>query len=1423
MNNQNIVVEEIDPPIVQQNLSFFSPASYNLPHFKYKHLPPSEIRNSWISWIRWFESIMAAANIHDGLNKKVQLLAMGGLELQSAFYGIPERDDFGDPNADPYLVAKEKLTNHFSPKHHDSFERFMFWTMKPDEDEPIEKFALKVQQKADKCFFGKTEVDSRHIAVIDKIIQYSPDELRQKLLEREDLTLDDTIKIVNAYQSVRYQSSRMVLKPSVDTVSRIYSSTQRSNVRCMRCGYKLHNNQNQCPAINKTCLKCQKTGHFQSVCKSKSKSVINQVPFDRNSERKRKQPFVNFQGVSHSSKRPRNVFNVEERDQESTERENLPVYNVGMGDDELITCRVGGVDIVMLIDSGSKHNLIDDKTWELMKLRDVETTNERKDTAKQFLAYGKIPLKLITAFDAVLEIDDGGNLLKTQTSFYVIEKGQQPLLGKLTAQQLGLLRIGLPSAYDDTINLVDATRKSFPKMRGIKLSLPIDRSVPPVIQPLRRCPIPLLQKVKSKLDELIEMDIIEKVVSPTSWVSPLVPILKENGELRLCIDMRRANQAIQRLNHPLPIIDDFLPKFQNAKFFTSLDIKQAFHQVELVEDCRDVTTFITNWGLFRYKRLLFGVNCAPELFQNLMESILAGCKNTVIFIDDIVIFGSTEQEHDDAVKQTLSVLKQYGILLNDHKCNIKQREIVFLGHKFTAEGISPTEEKIESIKQSRAPRSKEELRSFLGLVTYVSRFIPNLATLNFPLRELIKQDLPFEWKSEHQKSFDQLKDLIGSTKHLGYYDPKDRTLVVTDASGVGLGAVLIQFKENIPRIISYASKSLTETEKKYPAIEKEALGIVWAVERFRIYLMGITFELETDHRPLETLFSVTSRPTARIERWLLRIQAFKFKVGSNSKVNVCYVHTGKFISQVVYRKGSANIADVLSRLASHVGDNQWTDESEVFIRRIVAVSLATLTNTGYRDSFDFGTDTIIRAIQECAAIDISEVVQATSLDPELQKLKDCILSDKWDQEDLKHYTVFRNEYSYVNNLLMRGTKLVIPSSLRHRMCQLAHEGHPGQSMMKRRLRERCWWPGIDQEAVKICESCEGCRLVQIPDPPEPMKRRVLPDKPWIDIAIDFLGPMPTSEYILVVIDYYSRYMELEIMTKITARETIERLRRIFRVWGPPRTITLDNAKQFVSTDLDDFCRISGIHLNHTTPYWPQANGEVERQNRSLLKRMKIANALYGNWKAELDHYLQLYNSTPHTITGKSPSELLQNRKLRTKLPQLDDLETVPPCSDFRDKDYEMKTLGKDREDKKRKAKVSEISVGDTVIMKNLLPTNKLATSFLKEKFTVIDRRGTNVTIQSAESGKIYDRNTSHLKLLPASFNEVADSCREHQKTNQSKQGRSESSSTGNDLTIPVESSTDLGQFKMVKSSLASDPIRRSQRIHKPSARYSPSL
>ncbi|XP_062533298.1 uncharacterized protein K02A2.6-like [Armigeres subalbatus] len=476
-----------------------------------------------------------------------------------------------------------------------------------------------------------------------------------------------------------------------------------------------------------------------------------------------------------------------------------------------------------------------------------------------------------------------------------------------------------------------------------------------------------------------------------------------------------------------------------------------------------------------------------------------------------------------------------------------------------------------------------------------------------------------------------------------------------------------------------------------------------------------------------------------------------------------------------------------------------------FIRRVVVETISSLSSDGNSTEYDSGTECIIKSVQECATIDIAEVITATSSDPELQKLIECINSNKWSQDDLKDYAPFRLELSSVNNLVMRGTKLVIPKCLRSRMCQLAHEGHPGQSMMKRRLRERCWWPGIDKEAVKICETCEGCQLVQTTNPPEPMMRRNLPEKPWIDVAIDFLGPMPTGEYILVIVDYYSRFMEIEIMQRITAHETIKRLRRIFRTWGPPRTITLDNAKQFISIDFEEFCKTIGIHLNHTSPYWPQANGEVERQNRSLLKRMKIAHALYNDWKAELDDYLDLYNNTPHTITGKAPSELLQGRKLRSKLPAFEDLESTPPSSDFRDQDFEKKMLQKEREDAKRRAKPSDISAGDVVLMKNLLPTNKLSTNFLKEKFIVLSRNGSNVTVQSNDTGKKYDRNISHLRKL----------IRPAQVSN------SDSTSTPDNEDNSLDSPKDVVP-EPSSSHLPTPTLRRSNRTIRPKDRFSPS-
>lgn len=878
-----------------------------------------------------------------------------------------------------------------------------------------------------------------------------------------------------------------------------------------------------------------------------------------------------------------------------------------------------------------------------------------------------------------------------------------------TAEALRILHFDIPDVQGVPINAIDGIAKTpFPKIKGIVIHLSLKPGAIPVQVPWRRTPIALENKIKLKLDELEQLDIIEKVDEPSQWVSALVPVVKNDGDIRLCVDLRRLNEAIERELHPLPNFEDSTSKLCGAKFFSKFDIKSAYHQCELDEESRPLTTFITQWGRYRYKRLVFGVSCAPEKFQKLMEQILNSCSNVIVFIDDVLVYGRDEAEHDRCVEEVLRVLDKYGVLLNTPKCEIKVSEIVFLGHRLTPEGIYPTEDKLVAIQRFRAPQTKEELRSFLGLACYVSKFIPDMATITHPLRELLKKDVKYKWESDQQHAFEKIKNAMVKPETLAYYDPKCETRLVADASPVGIGAVFIQFRDKEPRIIAYAAKSLTETEQRYCQSEKEALALVWSVERFRTYLLGITFELETDHQALETIFGPTSRPCARIERWVLRLQAFRFKVK--------------------YRRGKANLADPLSRLTV-MEPQPFDEESEAYINEI----------------------------KVSAAVDIVEVELASESDPIFKWLRQAIDNQDFSAKELEEFKYFRNELAYVGNLVLRGMQIVIPQALRGKFLELGHEGHPGESAMKRRLRSKCWWPQMDKEITKFVKKCQGCLLVSTPNQPEPMTRRNFPISRWIDIAIDFLGPLPTGEHLLVIIDYYSRYKEVKIMRSITADATIEQLDEVFIRLGYPHTITLDNGRQFVSSKFKEYCEMNNIHLNHTAPYWPQANGLVERQNRTLLKRLRIGYAQKGEWKSELKAYMMMYNTTPHPITDKTPTELMYGETIRSKIPQFKEIERTVVRQETADRDKILKEKGKDACDNKRKATESNVKVGDLVLQKNMFKENKLSTTFNQQRFRVVNRNGPVVVIQNEDTGEQYERNVAHIKKIPSESEEESSS------------------------------------------------------------------
>ncbi|XP_065094766.1 uncharacterized protein K02A2.6-like [Ochlerotatus camptorhynchus] len=299
--------------------------------------------------------------------------------------------------------------------------------------------------------------------------------------------------------------------------------------------------------------------------------------------------------------------------------------------------------------------------------------------------------------------------------------------------------------------------------------------------------------------------------------------------------------------------------------------------------------------------------------------------------------------------------------------------------------------------------------------------------------------------------------------------------------------------------------------------------------------------------------------------------------------------------------------------------------------------------------------------------------------------------------------------------------------------------------MKRRLRASVWWPGIDKDVEQRCKKCIECLAVGTGSNPEPLQIRAMPSKPWSHLSADFLGPLPSGRFLFVLVDYYSRYCVVEIMSTTTSAAVIQRLERIFTRLGLPDVLTTDNAANFCSQEFKDFCVDNGIKLAHTTPYWPAANGEVERQNRSILKVLKIGQMKGETLERCLQEYLYMYTVTPHSVTGVSPAELMFGRRFRDKFPQISEDPILE--DEIKDRDLMHKYQAKLYRDKRVNAQESNIGIGDQVLMKQQHRMNKLAPNFHPEPAVVIDRNGSNVIVQT-EKGEIYRRNSSHLKRIP---------------------------------------------------------------------------
>ena len=380
--------------------------------------------------------------------------------------------------------------------------------------------------------------------------------------------------------------------------------------------------------------------------------------------------------------------------------------------------------------------------------------------------------------------------------------------------------------------------------------------VPPQSQPkfykARPLPYALKEKVEKELERLQAAGVISPIQF-SDWAAPIVPVVKTDGNIRICGDYSVTVNTVSKLdNYPLPRVDDL---FTGGVLFSKLDLTQAYQQLPLSEDSKKYTTINTTKGLFQYERLPFGISSAPAIFQRTMESLLQGLSDVVVYIDDVLVTGKDEDSHLQNLDQVMNRLESAGVTLKKSKCVFLNPSVEYLGHVIDKTGLHPSPEKLRAIKEAPEPKNVIELKSFIGLITYYSKFLSNLSSLFSPLYRLLQKNVQWEWTSEHTEAFNKAKQLLQSSSVLTHYDPEKELILSCDASSYGLGAVLAHRLENGTELpIAFSSRTLAPTEKKYSQIEKEGLAIVFAVKKFHQYLYGRSFTIYSDHQPLKYLF-----------------------------------------------------------------------------------------------------------------------------------------------------------------------------------------------------------------------------------------------------------------------------------------------------------------------------------------------------------------------------------------------------------------------------------------------------------------------------------------------------------------------------------------------------------------------------------------
>ena len=1239
-----------------------------------------------------------------------------------------------------FTTMVQRLQARYKPTRNLTLANYEFHKLKQHENEGFDMYVNRVKHEANNCNFvcSNENCTVPSIMIRDQIIIGTSSNDIQKNALKNQWELKELIENGRQLEAAALGAKRIIDDKTEDSpmyrihkpgrYSNKYQKDNRETIprkqpdsQCQNCSSKTCQGKKKCLAYYLECFDCHKKGHFRGapICKYVNKRNTRRVETESSndsateSETESNSPdnLVRDSKTIPKSRRAKQHSSAKYVTKIRRMRRKKKVRRLSKRSRYQVEVVIKENLISAFADTGADINVMSQNQANNIGLPLTKTKMKIRP-------YGSKPLKCIGHYDGTIMY----NSTVANIRIYVVNQPVETLLSGRTCEELGIIKFYDSKEHSEVVHRIDTTPEitkivtnfadvfeGVGKLKDHTVRIYIDSNVPPVASPPRPIPFHLRERFNNEIEKMIEANIIEEHEGPAPWISNVVLAPKDDGGVRVTVDMRCANKAIMPTNIPIPRAEDIKTQLSNCKYFSKLDLRSAFHQLEIDEQSRYITVFHANGKLMRYRRLTMGAKPASGELTKALTPLFQNIPHAHIIHDDIIIGTDSLEKHHIAIEQVLKTISNSGLTLKREKCIFAQKQIPFWGLTISSNGIKPDPSKVDALKHADRPRNKDEVMSFLCMIQSQSDFIPNLSRKTFHLRNLTKKHTHFKWDKHLQKEFNDLKASYQKETMLRFYDPTKKTFIYVDAHISGLSAILVQGDTiDDAQPVAFTSRATTNVERRYPQLDLEALAIDFGLRRFRQYLVGgpIT-DIITDHRPLVSIFSNTRSGSIRTSRIKLRHQDISYNV--------------------IWRAGKNNPADYLSRHAIPITDipKPWQKETHEFEKTIWFLQYSPYTES----------------------ISMAKIIKETNNDPTLMQLKLQIAKGfiPKSQTSLNPFRRILQELTISDQgLILKSDKIVLPESLWKTAFTKAHQGgHPGMSSLKRRLRTHFWFPTLDSYIENKVKECHLCQMFTGKTMKEPITAVKTPKYPWQNVSIDLFGPMPNHKHILVVQDMLSRFPAARIVPSTSTTPVIEALNSIYTDYGNPESHRSDNGPPFNSKEFADFSKSHSIMHHKTFPYHPQAN-PVETFMKPIGKAMKIAHYNKTSLQDALNSTLAAYRSTPHPATCVTPAQML----FRSSYNQ--DFASQPLTNEQVDlaqkRDQEQRLKRQEELNTSTHRKESHYEPNSMVLVKNDIRC-KFDPMFGPTPFKVIKSQGNGLILERSSDNRIFRRHCDDVKPI----------------------------------------------------------------------------